>query len=386
MHTELKKIFFYSSIFLICLFELMRVYLIMPMPLSQLYNTVEWAYVLHQVRWMVRIALLMLIAINIRYAFETKYKGIPVVILILGILFIYLFNFKLAAVAMFLPCNQLQLKNKNENTLSPDRLVIGVSNNGEAKAYPIEFLAYHHQIIDTIGNQIFMITYCSVCRTARVFEPYINGHYTTFRLVGMDHFNAMFEDHITGSWWRQATGEAICGPSKGQLLKEHSASQLSIAKWFELYPDAKVMQAGDVFLNKYDADANFEKGKSTSSLTRRDAQFLMPKSWVIGVKYKEQSKAYDWNLLVQQSLIQDTIAASPIFMVLSKDAQSFAAFENLSRATIHLNNDTIFVGNDKYSLLGASFTNHTSLSKIQCYQEYWHSWKYFHPNTLVYSI
>ena len=357
----------------------------MPMPLSQLYNTVEWAYILHQVRWMIRIALIISIGINIRYAFETKYKGIPVFILVIGILIIYLVNFKLAAEVMFLPCNQLQLKSKNENTLSPDRLVIGVYNNGEAKAYPIEFLAYHHQIIDTIGNKIFMITYCSVCRTARVFEPYINGRYTAFRLVGMDHFNAMFEDDITGSWWRQATGEAICGPSKGQLLKEHSASQLSIAKWFELYPSGKVMQANPPFLKDYDPKAKYEKGKSISSLTRRDAHFLMPKSWVVGVKYKEQTKAYDWNLLVQQSLIQDTIAASPIFIVLSKDAQSFAAFENPTNETINLHKDTICMGDNKYDLLGTSYTSSSKLYKIQCYQEYWHSWKYFHPNTLVYS-
>jgi hypothetical protein len=36
----------------------------------------------------------------------------------------------------------------------------------------------------------------------------------------MDHFNAMFEDSQTKSWWRQVNGEAIAGPLKGKTLPE----------------------------------------------------------------------------------------------------------------------------------------------------------------------
>ena len=43
-----------------------------------------------------------------------------------------------------------------------------------------------------------MVTYCTVCRTGRVFSPIVEGQPETFRLVGMDHFNAMFEDEGTG--------------------------------------------------------------------------------------------------------------------------------------------------------------------------------------------
>ena len=100
------------------------------------------------------------------------------------------------------------------------RLVIGVVNNGEAKAYPIRFLGYHHQVQDTVGGKPVIVTYCTVCRTGRVFEPMVNGKPEKFRLVGMDHFNAMFEDATTKSWWRQVNGEAITGKLKGQQLPE----------------------------------------------------------------------------------------------------------------------------------------------------------------------
>ena len=48
----------------------------------------------------------------------------------------------------------------------------------------------------------------------------VDGHPEQFRLVGMDHFNAMFEDSSTKSWWRQVNGEAVIGPNKGKQLRE----------------------------------------------------------------------------------------------------------------------------------------------------------------------
>ena len=104
------------------------------------------------------------------------------------------------------------------------------SNNGEAKAYPIQFLGYHHQVQDTVGGKPMMVTYCTVCRTGRVFEPVVNGKHEKFRLVGMDHFNAMFEDVTTKSWWRQVSGEAITGKLKGQQLPEVHSTQTSLAR------------------------------------------------------------------------------------------------------------------------------------------------------------
>ena len=92
------------------------------------------------------------------------------------------------------------------NTIDSNKLVIGIDIHGESRAYPIQIIGYHHQVKDTVGNTPVMITYCTVCRTGRVYSPVVNGKLENFRLVGMDHFNAMFEDETTKSWWQQATG------------------------------------------------------------------------------------------------------------------------------------------------------------------------------------
>ena len=80
------------------------------------------------------------------------------------------------------------------------------------------FIGYHHQVRDRVGGTDVLVTYCTVCRSGRVFSPLVDGTLERFRLVGMDRFNAMFEDESTGSWWRQATGAAVAGPRKGIQL------------------------------------------------------------------------------------------------------------------------------------------------------------------------
>ena len=81
------------------------------------------------------------------------------------------------------------------------RLVVGVEIDGDARAYPVQFIGYHHQVRDTVHGAPVIVSFCTVCRTGRVFRPVVDGHPESFRLVGMDHFNAMFEDSTTGSWW-----------------------------------------------------------------------------------------------------------------------------------------------------------------------------------------
>ncbi len=217
----MKKIF-YIALAGLALYEVLKVYFIMPMPGSQRMNSIDVAYFLHTYRWFFRIFLGILILFGAPAAFRIKHKWIPVIPLALTLYIIYTFNFEMLAEKMFRQPEKLSFKSKAENELNDSTIVIGVSHNGHAKAYPVRYMSYHHQVRDTIGGKSFMVTYCNVCRSGRVFEPVVRDRQETFRLVGMDHFNAMFEDESTQSWWRQATGEAIAGPLKGQLLPEQN--------------------------------------------------------------------------------------------------------------------------------------------------------------------
>jgi hypothetical protein len=313
--------------------EILKVYFIMPFPGSQQSDTIELAYFLHQYIWYLRILGIVVLAHPLWKNFKIGSKLTKSILggltfLWLGV--VYLFNFQLTADHMFYQPKNKTMASGSDNKIAKNKLILGVVHNGQAKAYPIQLIGYHHQVIDTVGGTPMMITYCTVCRTGRVYLPFVNGKYEQFRLVGMDHFNAMFEDQTTGSWWQQATGESITGKLKGKTLRSFPSEQVSLASWLRQYPNSLIMQADSLFKEEYSGLKNYDSGKGKSELTTRDSLSWKLKSWVVGITLGKTAKAYDWNTLLQKRIMYDTVEKHHIIIVLEKDGKSFHAFKSES--------------------------------------------------------
>ena len=356
----------------------------MPMPGSQKMNSIDVAYFLYTWRWLFRILFGLMIIIGL-FKSNWKRKWLPAIPIVLVVVVVYMANFVMAADHMFYQPKKLLMINAAANKVDSQRLVIGVVLNGEAKAYPIRYLGFHHQVQDTVGGTPLIITYCTVCRTGRIFEPVVKGKYEKFRLVGMDHFNAMFEDATTKSWWRQVNGEAIAGDLKGEKLPEVLSKQTSLAEWLRLYPNSLVMQTDSSFISSYDTTLKYESGKSKSKLTGTDSLSWKDKSWVIGIKAGDKRKAYDWNQLINERLIHDKIDDTPILLVLTEDNKSFFAFERPDANSLFtLSRDTLAFNAHHYRIDGHGIDTSFSLKPLPAYQEFWHSWRTFNPNTEKY--
>ena len=114
-----------------------------------------------------------------------------------------------------------------------------------------------------------------------------------------------------------------------------------------------VMQADEASIAEYDTLGKFEQGKSESRLTRTDSLSWKDKSWVIGILIGSESKAYDWNTLKNQHIINDKIGTTPVVLVLSSDGQSFAAFERSSESEVFsIRNDTLYSNTGAYDFTG----------------------------------
>jgi hypothetical protein len=382
----MKKLF-YAGLLGLVAFEVLKVYFIMPMPGSQRLNSVELAYALHGFRWAIRVALVLAIAAGARAAIQVRWRWrwLPVLLAAFAAGVAWFFNFKMTAESIFKEPQTLVFQDRAGNKLAEDSLVIGVEHNGEAKAWPIRFIVYHHQVQDTVGGKRVLVTYCSVCRTGRVFEPLVEGQPETFRLVGMDHFNAMFEDARTGSWWRQANGEAIVGPRKGATLPAVPSVQLALKQWFDLHPKGRVMQADAAFNESYDLAGRFERGESKGSLTRTDPVSWQDKSWVVGVAAGGASKAYDWNLLKKHRVINDRVGDRPIVLAMAADGRGFAAFERRG-GDFTLEGDVLVADGRRYDFVGRDLADPArKLPAVPAHQEFWHSWRTFHPDTARFS-
>ena len=380
----MKKLFWLGLIGLL-LFEIANVYFIMPMPGSQQMNSIDLAYFLYTWRWVFRGVFGAMIIIGLlRAQWKRSRKWWLALPILLLIVVVYMTNFVMAADHMFYQPSSVNLVGSSANKVDADRLVLGVVNNGEAKAYPIQFLGYHHQVQDTVGGKPVIVTYCTVCRTGRVYEPLVNGKHEQFRLVGMDHFNAMFEDESTKSWWRQVSGTAITGKLKGYQLPEVFSTQTSLSEWLRLNPGSLVMQADPAFVKSYDSTMKFESGASRSRLTGTDSLSWKDKSWVIGIKAGNERKAYDWNTLKEDRIIHDSIGSLPVLVALSKDDKSFFAFERPANSSFTLVNDSLLYNGRHYSINGNGIDTNHVLKALPAYQEFWHSWRTFNPGTLKY--
>lgn len=371
------------GVVLLVVFEAANVYFIMPMPGSQRMRSLDAAYQVYQWRWVVRGLALALVALGMPAMWRPGgwRRGAAAAGLVAVAVFAYVVNFRMAADHMFLQPRTLRMVSSAENGVKLDRLVVGIEVNGEARAYPLQYIGYHHQVRDSIAGAPIMVSYCTVCRTGRVFTPTVNGQPETFRLVGMDHWNAMFEDKATGSWWRQANGEAVTGPLKGTVMSEVPSLQVTLAQWLALHPASLVMQADSAFLDEYAKDYSYERGTSRKSLTGTDTTSWGEKSWVIGITAGESSMAFDWNALKRARVINGVVGDTPIVIALARDTTSFFAFARPSPAdTFALRGDSLVSSSGAaFSVDGRGASG--TLTRIKASQEFWHSWRTFQPGT-----
>ena len=381
---------------LLIIFECARVYLIMPMPGSQKFDAIELAYFLGSNKWMFRLIGYLVAFIPMMLIIKNGIKKEKIIIGVLTVVYLivfYVFTFQMEADKMFYQPTKVVTTNLAENKIPNNKLVIGVVIDSIAIAYPIQLIGYHHQVVDTINGKTVMVTYCTVCRTGRVYSPIVNGKQETFRLVGMDHFNAMFEDATTKSWWRQSNGECIAGPLKGYKLNEIKSEQLVLSSWARLHPNTKVLQADAQFKEQFEKMDTYDKGKSKGELTKRDTASWKSKSWVIGIQDGVNARTYDWNRLVKQGIIQDSLPNNPIVIFLENDTASFHSYNRIVNnivLTFRKQQDSIWDVNtgSQWNYDGICIDGTLkgkTLNNINSYQEFLHSWEFFHPNSVRYN-
>lgn len=368
------------------LVEAANVYFIMPMPGSQRMRSLDLAYAIYQWRWVARGAVAVLAIAGLLGLRGASRRGriTAGVAAALALAATWVINMEMQADRMFLPPRTLVMATPEANRVALERLVVGVEVNGDARAYPMKYIGYHHQVPDTVGGEPVLVSYCTVCRTGRVFSPRVDGVAETFRLVGMDHFNAMLEDRTTGSWWRQANGEAVTGPRKGRVLRELPSMQVTLRQWLALYPRSRIMQADPAARDRYPTSDSAEIGASRRRLTGTDTASWKDKSWVVGITLGGASRAYDWNRLKRERLVHDTLGGVPLLLALGRDSASFAAFRRPDGAARFAWRGDSLVGPDgrAYGLHGHGPTG--DLPRLLASQEYWHSWRTFQPATSRY--
>ena len=166
----MRRLFAFGVISAIAL-EIALVYFIMPLPGSQGMRSIGLAYFLHRWRWVLRAVVFGVILATTLPAWRARgwKRWLIPVSLVIATAITYVVNFQMSADRVFVQPHSLMMAPAARSKIPGDRLVVGIEINGDARAYPLQFIGYHHQVRDKVGGSDVLVSYCTVCRTGRVF-------------------------------------------------------------------------------------------------------------------------------------------------------------------------------------------------------------------------
>lgn len=123
-----------------------------------------------------------------------------------------------------------------------DELIIGVAINGQAAAYPLRVLARHELANDTVGGVDVAIVYCTLCRSALIFDRMVEGQTLDFLTSGLLlNSNKIMVDTQTNTLWHHLRGIGIGGELAGVELEQYSANLVRWSDWRAEHPTTEVI-------------------------------------------------------------------------------------------------------------------------------------------------
>jgi Protein of unknown function (DUF3179) len=296
--------------------------------------------------------------------------------------------------------------------------VLSVELNGGAKAYPIRILMWHEIVNDSIGGVPVTITYCPLCNTGVAFRrPRVDGRLLDFGTSGrLFHSNLVMYDRQTGTYWSQATLEAIVGPLAGRRLEFLPAQIVSWGDWRAAQPSGRVLSQDTGFDRAY--GQNPYQGYDSP---RNDDPFLFsgdpdPRlratARVLGVDASGQQVAFPYEELARgavngHSAAQMRVGGQDVVVFWKQgtasalDQPKIAASRDVGSATAYeprsgdlllhfeaapggfLDEET----NSRWDLFGDAVEGRlrgTRLRAIPAVDHFWFSWAAFFPKTEIY--
>ena len=134
----------------------------------------------------------------------------------------------------------VRIDGKLDDSLEPRALIVGITINGKAKAYPFSALEKQSPILDTVGGTEILIILDEDKKSVRAFERTIDGKTPEF-FVKPDSSEII--DAETGSTW-DFSGKATGGELAGEQLKKVSVLKDYWFDWKTYNPNTQIYTLG----------------------------------------------------------------------------------------------------------------------------------------------
>lgn len=237
----------------------------------------------------------------------------------------------------------------------------------------------------------------------------IDGLRLTFHLAGINNQNFLMRDEETGTYWQQISGVAIAGPLAGRRLQFVSSDELTFSLWKAEQPHDSVLNDVKAYSRYYarkDWDVRMKKAPTVLSYAEPG---LAPRDLMLGIRAFGASRAFPYESVIKQKLVEDHVGSEPVMLVIGPDGQSVRAFRQkiggfestpdfyrvldsdtkvplsvTARAALLMDSAT----GSQWNFQGCAISGKLQgqcLERVEVTKDYWFDWRHYNRDTTVFG-
>jgi len=194
--------------------------------------------------------------------------------------------------------------------------IVALEVNGDARAYPLRQIWYHHVVNDRIGGERLAVTYCSMANTATVYRlPEESKGLEAAGLLG----GVLVLKDIGGSqvWPQIRCGAPVPDNETSATLALGPPPVITtLGAWGKSHPATRVLAPDnrfDLYYTAYDMKPQgYHPGALMSASGASVDARLTGDTDVVGVAVGRVSRAYPISLVREKKRISDTIGGTEV--------------------------------------------------------------------------
>ena len=190
--------------------------------------------------------------------------------------------------------------------------------------------------------------------------------------------NLLMWDEETNSLWSQILGEALYGPSKGQVLDMLPAIFVGLGTWKRMHPDSLVLNMSTVQQTVwYFTNDDLARGRAS-----RPGSDLG-----IGLRHGDDTLAVPMRLLHSKRLVQVEVDGIPLAVVWHPGEKAALVYRRDPQGKaidLKLDGDNLSSGDASYNAhTGKARGNHQPLLRFPYVPSYLSAWRTYYPRGRV---
>jgi hypothetical protein len=202
-------------------------------------------------------------------------------------------------------------------------------------------------------------------------------------------------DQQTGTLWSQFLGQAVRGDLLGEFLEPIPLTMTTWERWVEEHPDTLALDKSNGFYTSDSYESYYRSDRSIGVIGQSNSDNrLSNKDFVLGVGFEEGAKAYPFDVLARDRVVNDVILGQPSVVYFDDTADTAFAFKSTvdgQELTFDLareDNRDILIdresGTKWIAFTGTAFEGPLegqNLERVRSTASFWFAWTDFYPAT-----